>query len=46
MAHPREERAQRAEQAGKEEVAPCTPFVSVVFNFDPAFSLRTPDPRK
>jgi len=37
-----EELAQRAEQTGKENVAPCTPFVSAVFNFDQVEGVARP----
>ncbi len=39
---PPEELAQRAEQTGKENVAPCTPFVSAVFNFDQVEGVARP----
>ena len=37
-----EELAQRAEHTGKEDVAPCTPFVSAVFNFDQVEGVARP----
>ena len=37
-----EELAQRAEQTGKEDGAPCTPFVSAVFNFDEVEGVARP----
>ena len=37
-----EELAQRAAQTGKEDVAPCTPFVSAVFNFDQVEGVARP----
>ena len=39
---PPEELAQRAEQTGKEDGAPCTPFVSAVFNFDQVEGVTRP----
>ena len=43
---PPEELAQRAEQTGKEDIAPCTPFVSAVFNFDQVEGVARPADRK
>ena len=37
-----EELAQRAAQTGKEDPAPCTPFVSAVFNFDQVEGVARP----
>ena len=37
-----EELAQRAEHTGKEDVAPCTPFVSAVFNFEQVEGVARP----
>ena len=37
-----EELAQRADQTGKEDVAPCTPLVSAVFNFEQVESVTRP----
>ena len=37
-----EELAQRAAQTGKEDPAPCTPFVSAVFNFDQVEGVTRP----
>ena len=37
-----EELAQRAAQTGKEDVAPCTPFVSDVFNFEQVEDVARP----
>lgn len=37
-----EELAKRAAQTGKEDVAPCTPFVSAVFNFDQVEGVARP----
>ena len=37
-----EELAQWAEQTGKEDIAPCTPFVSAVFNFDQVEGVARP----
>ena len=37
-----EELAKRAAQTGKEDVAPCTPFVSAVFNFDQVEGVDRP----
>jgi antirestriction protein ArdC len=39
---PPEELAQRAAQTGKEDPAPCTPFVSAVFNFDQVEGVTRP----
>ena len=38
-----EELAQRAEQTGKEDVAPCTPFVNAVFNLEQVEGVTRPD---
>ena len=38
-----EEIAQRAEQTGKEDVAPCTPFVNAVFNLEQVEGVTRPD---
>ena len=38
-----EELAQRAAQTGKEDPAPCTPFVSAVFNFDQVEGVTRPE---
>jgi antirestriction protein ArdC len=37
-----EELAKRAQQTGKDSVAPCTPFVSAVFNFDQVEGVARP----
>jgi antirestriction protein ArdC len=38
-----EELAQRAEQTGNQQVAPCVPFVSAVFNLDQVEGVARPD---
>ena len=38
-----EELAKRAEQTGQENVAPCTPFVSAVFNLEQVEGVPAPD---
>ena len=43
---PPEELSQQAAQTGKEDVAPCTPFVSAVFNFDQVEGVTRPADRK